>query len=50
MRIEQQAQLAQMKIQAEAESHALEDQQQMTLEKMRASLDAAKEKSRLNNQ
>jgi len=50
MRIEQQGQLAQMKIQAEAESHALEDQQQMTLEKMRASLDAAKEKSRLNNQ
>ena len=50
MRIEQQGQLAQMKLHAEAESHALEDQQQMTLEKMRASLDAAKEKSRLNNQ
>ena len=49
MRIEQQGQLAQMKLHAEAESHALEDQQQMTLEKMRASLDAAKEKSRLIN-
>jgi len=49
MRLEQQGQLAQMKLHAEAESHALEDQQQMTLEKMRASLDAAKEKSRLNN-
>ena len=49
MRLEQQGQLAQMKLHAEAESHALEDQQQMTLEKMRASLDAAKEKSRLIN-
>ena len=48
MRIQQQAQSEQLKINAEAERHAIETQEKMALEKLRLGVDVAKENARIN--
>ena len=48
MRIQQQAQSEQLKINAEAERHAIETQEKMALEKLRLGVDVAKENARLS--